>query len=78
MKLSVLLFMLLLCIGCAGVKTSVLWHDGQEIVVNSKSDAKVVYKKGDESIEVDNRGRPGFIEQVFGAMLLRTDDLKGK
>jgi hypothetical protein len=45
-------------------------RDGKPVyTIKSQSDALVTYKHGDEEVTVDNRGRPSFIEQVFGAAL---------
>lgn len=70
------LFVILLFLsGCSvfnpNIRTEVIWHDGKTIEVSSSSDAVVVVKIGDGEITVDNRGRPGVIEQFFAALLLR-------
>ena len=76
MKILLTLIVSIMFIGCATTSTSVQWYDGNNITIKSSSDARVVYTKGNETVEVDNRGRPGFIEQVFGAILLKSEDLK--
>ena len=61
-----LMFVLLTSCGIGMVNTKALDSEGKTIIeLESKSDARVVYKKGDESFEVDNRGRPSLVEQVL-------------
>lgn len=60
--------------GCISfnTKTSVIWHDGKEIKVSSKSDAVVTVKMKDGvELIVDNRGKAGIIEQFFAGLLIR-------
>ncbi len=70
-KLIIVSMLLMGCSGLGNVKSTVVWEDGSVVEVNSKSDAIVTAKKGDDEIMVDNRGRPSFIETVLGAFLLR-------
>ena len=71
MKTALLLMLMVVLSACA-TTTRISWYDGSVITVRSKQDALVEVKKDGVEVKVDNRGRPGFIEQVFGAMLLRT------
>ena len=74
-KILILTSFLLLMTSCSlfdtRVETIVTWEDGKDMKVKSKSDALVVVEKGGEKLTVDNRGRPGIIEQFLGALLLR-------
>lgn len=62
------------------VKTQILPEGGQAYIIKSKGDALVRIEEPHRTIIVDNRGRPGIIEQVFGAILMRssTGDLDDK
>ncbi|HEC61066.1 MAG TPA: hypothetical protein ENI27_02300 [bacterium] len=59
---------------CAGnIKTTIKMPDTQKLYeVSSKSDALVTIVRDGVTVTVDNRGRPGFFEQLLGAMFLRT------
>lgn len=74
--MKILFVILLLTLsGCAifdtRIETIVTWENGEELKVKSKSDALVIIEKDGEKATIDNRGRPGVIEQFFGAFLLR-------
>jgi len=53
--------------GCA-VKTTITDPEGRVFAVKSQRNAFVTFKQGGADISVDNRGRPGFIEQIIGAV----------
>lgn len=68
--IKIILISLLLS-GCLGnIKSQIIWYDGREINIKSKNDGLVTVKLDGGEITVDNRGRPGFIEQIFGALLI--------
>ena len=59
--------------GCAtwGERESTVRLPSGEIYrVNCQQDGQVHFKKGDLELTVDNRGRPGVMEQALGATLL--------
>lgn len=55
------------------IKTTLVLDDGKTIEVKSKSDAIVTYEEGGKKFTVDNRGRPGIIEQFLGAAILKSN-----
>ena len=59
---------------CAGnIMTTIKMPDTKKLYeVSSKSDALVTIVRDGVTVTVDNRGRPGFFEQLLGAMFLRT------
>jgi len=65
---------------CAGnIRTTIKMPDKKEVYeVSSKSDALVSIEKNGVKVTVDNRGRPGFFEQLLGAMFLGASDRKEK
>lgn len=58
------------CATLGSREATVLLPDGSKYVVTCQSDGQLKYKAGDVAIEVDNRGRPSFIEQVLGTAVL--------
>ncbi len=82
MRIVAIFIMLIGLSGCqllsGNVKTTVTWEDGSEVKVSSKSDAIVTMEKDGEKLTVDNRGRPGFIEQIVGAFLVKPDSSRSK
>lgn len=56
---------------CSTVTTEIIPGDGPTIMIKSKPDALVQLKEKGRTITVDNRGRPGFIEQIISAIILR-------
>ena len=68
MRLAAALLCLLL-VGCSAT-THVELEDGNKIKVKSTRYALVEVKRQGTEVTIDNRGRPGFIEQVFGAWLI--------
>lgn len=76
MKILILIFISLFFINCASLQkfeTEIVKSDGEIIIIKSKSDALVKYKDGNEEVEVDNRGRPSFLETILGGWLIRGD-----
>jgi hypothetical protein len=67
------IFVLVFCLAGCGTKTTIKTPHGEEYTVRSHRKAMVVLEKEGEKITVDNRGRAGFIEQVFGALLINVD-----
>ena len=64
--------------GCAtwGERESTVRLPSGEIYrVNCQQDGQVHFKKGDLELTVDNRGRPGIMEQALGATLLSSAGL---
>jgi uncharacterized lipoprotein YmbA len=78
MKKSILLVIVsLLFAGCStfGARESiVLLPNGDEYRVTCQSNGKLDYSTEDVQITVDNRGRPGILEQVFGIFALTLPD----
>jgi hypothetical protein len=74
-----LIILLVLVVGCASVKTTVVGPQGAIYTVQSKKDALVVLKQGDMELTVDNRGKMGIFENLMGIMLMKTEiNLKNK
>ena len=63
------LIVLLALAGCS-VHTKVIMPDKTVYEVVSKKDALVEFQQGEISVKVDNRGRPGMIEQALGIMFM--------
>jgi hypothetical protein len=64
--------------GCStwGVRESrVILPDGKEYKVFCQQDGQFEYKNADVMLRVDNRGRPGFLEQVVGSSVLGVSGL---
>ncbi len=53
------------------VKTQITDEEGASYTVRSKGDALVRVEEQGRTVTVDNRGRPGIIEQVFSAIFMR-------
>lgn len=66
---------ILVCAGCV-TTTLVTTPSGDIYTVKSKSDALVELTEGDNKITVDNRGRPGMIEQALGIMFMNLPDVE--
>lgn len=69
---------ILLCFGLlagCSVTTKVILPDGAVYTVVSKADAMVEYTDGKKKVVVDNRGRPGMIEQALGIMFMNLPDV---
>ena len=47
---------------------------GDEVIwtVNSKSDAVVTYKNGDEEFSINNQGAPNTLDKIMDVLLFRT------
>ena len=52
--------------------TEIIRGDDVIWTVNSKSDAIVTYKKGDEEISVNNQGAPNTLDKIMDVLLFRT------
>lgn len=75
-KLFVCAMMLLFLVSCAStnkIETEIIKSDGAVVIIKSKSDALVKYKDKNEEVEVDNRGRPSFLETILGGWILKGD-----
>ena len=59
--------------GCASVKTTIKLPCGQDVEIWSKKDALVTFKTKDIEGTVDNRGKLGILESIFGVLILKTD-----
>lgn len=74
-----LIILLVLVVGCASIKTTIVDPQGATYTVQSKKDALVVLKQGDMELTVDNRGKMGIFENLMGIMLMKTEiNLKNK
>lgn len=63
------------CAGCA-VTTTATMPNGDIYKIKSKRDALVEVTDGDKKITVDNRGRPGMVEQALGIMFMNLPDVE--
>ena len=78
MRLALLAASLLALAGCASWgnrESTVTLPTGEIYRLDCQQDAQVHFKRGDLDITVDNRGRPGFLEQALGASLLGVSGL---
>lgn len=71
------------CTTMGARESKVTGPDGKVYSVMCQSDGLMEYKDEKVQIKVDNRGRPGFLEQVFGTIVLgvtgaNTDAMKAK
>lgn len=73
----IILIMLVLLSGCSLTRTitTVTTPKGEIYTVSSKSDALVELHGDGWKLIVDNRGRPGMIEQALGIMFLSLPDI---
>lgn len=56
------------------VTTTEIIKNGKSVcIIKSKDDAFVTHIKGDEQCIADLRGRPSFMETVFGTLFMKTD-----
>ena len=80
MKIIPIIILAFFLPACAGnIITTIKMPDKKEIYeVSSKSDALVEITKNGVKVTVDNRGRPGFFEQLLGAMFLGASNRKEK
>ncbi|KKL76028.1 hypothetical protein LCGC14_2048950 [marine sediment metagenome] len=81
MKTIPIIILTLFLAACASgnIITTIKMPDKKEVYeVSSKSDALVSIEKNGVKVTVDNRGRPGFFEQLLGAMFLGASDRKEK
>ena len=76
-RLAYLTLFLFLCLGCAAsnIISTVTLPGGDTYKVSSKSDSVVEFQNGDKKILVDNRGRPGLIEQVLTMGIVNLPDV---
>jgi len=71
------------CVTLGARESKVIGPDGKTYSVMCQSDGLMEYKDEAVQIKVDNRGRPGFLEQVFGTIVVgitgaSTDAIKAK
>lgn len=68
---------LILVFGCSLIKTktTIITPKGDIYTIISKSDALVELQEGNTKVVVDNRGRPGMIEQALGIMFMNLPDV---
>ncbi len=81
MKIIPIIILALFLAACASgnIITTIKMPDKKEVYeVSSKSDALVSIEKNGVKVAVDNRGRPGFFEQLLGAMFLGASNRKEK
>ena len=76
-KSIVCIFIIVLLSGCSliKVKTTIITPQGDIYTIISKSDALVELQEGENRVVVDNRGRPGMIEQALGIMFMNLPDV---
>jgi len=61
-----LIIIVLVCtLAACSVKTEIILDDGRQITVKSKKDALVKVVDKDFSIEINNQGKPTWLEQLF-------------
>ena len=78
-KLFICVMALAFLVSCASmnkIETEIIKSDGEIVIIKSKSDALVKYKDKNEEVEVDNRGRVGFLEQILGGFIISRDRRK--
>lgn len=76
-KSIICIFIIALLSGCSlvPITTTVITPLGDIYTVKSKSDALVEFQDGNKKLIVDNRGRPGMIEQALGIMFMNLPDV---
>lgn len=67
-----LIVTIILTVGCSA-KMTITDPDGRIWKIVSKKNALVKYKDPNVDITVDNRGKLGVVESVFGVLMLKTD-----
>lgn len=68
-----IIILLIFMIGCASVKTTLTSPEGNTWTVISKKDSLVKFKTPNIEGEVDNRGKLGIVESMFGILIMKTD-----
>lgn len=68
-----LIILLIFMIGCASVTTTIEDSHGEIWTVISKKDALVKLKTAEYELTLDNRGKLGIIESIFGVLIMKTD-----
>jgi len=58
--------------GCA-VKTTIISPQNEVWIVKSKKDSLVTLKRGDFELTVNNQGKMGIVESIFGALIMKAD-----
>ena len=59
--------------GCYPIKTKIMDRDGMIFCLESVKEAVVTMKRDGVEITIDNRGRPGVLENMMGILMLKTD-----
>lgn len=74
-----LVILLVLVVGCASVKTTIINPQGEIYTIQSKKDALVIMEKDGVKLTVDNRGKLGLFENLMGIIFMKTDiEIKNK
>lgn len=74
-----LIILLVLIVGCASIKTTITDPNGGTWAIVSKKDSLVKIEKAGVKVEVNNQGKLGIVESIFGVLIMKTDiELKNK
>lgn len=70
-----MIIIVLLCASCAiaTIKTTIEDPHGKIWAVISKKDSLVKLEKDGVKLEVNNQGKLGIIESIFGVLIMKTD-----
>lgn len=76
LRITIIILVIFLS-GCTWfeVKTTIITPKGDIYTIISKPDAMVELSEGDIRVVVDNRGRPGMVEQALGIMFMNLPDV---
>jgi len=78
LKIALLIWLIPLGVwlcGCGSTR-EIIMPDQTIYTVKARKDDMVTFKKGDIEISVDDRGRPGMIEQALGIMFMSLPDVE--
>ena len=68
-----IIILLVLVIGCATITTTIEDPEGNIWTVVSKKDSIVKLDNDGVKLEVNNQGKLGIIESIFGVLIMKTD-----
>ena len=72
-KWTILIIIVLFCASCASITTTIEDPHGEIWTVVSKKDSLVKLEKDGVKLEINNQGRLGIIESIFGVLIMKTD-----
>ena len=72
-KWGLIILLVFLIAGCTTITTTIEDPHGEIWTVVSKKDSLVKLEKDGVKVEVNNQGKLGIIESIFGVLIMKTD-----